>query len=663
MHSPGTGPPNNHDLRSYLRDLATVTALPAVWSSADRRRIAEGMAEVAVSILHLDFAFVRLESSTAAEMIENVHFAQPPTAPLSAADVATALAPYTGGRSNESAILTIAHPLGTGSTHAAVTPIGYGSEFGVLLTASTKPDYPAEEDRLLLNVIANQAAIVLQRSRADEARTLLAAVVESSEDAIVSKTLEGRILSWNRGAERLFGYTADEAIGQSIYMIIPPERHAEERMILDRLVRGERIEHYKTVRISKDGRRLDISLTISPVRDAAGRIFAASKVARDITLRKRAEAALQEAGRRKDEFLATLAHELRNPLAPIRNAVHILATKAPPTKEMQWVREVLDRQVQQMTRLVDDLLDVSRIGRGKIDMRKERTDLIAVINYALEASKPLIEKWGHELTVRLAPGPVSLEGDPARLAQVLSNLLNNAAKYTEQGGKISVTVECEDQTAVIRIKDTGVGIPADMLPRVFDMFMQVDRSLERARGGLGIGLSLVQKLVELHGGTVTAFSPGPGEGSEFVVRLPLVGDCPPDDKAESVSAKHASASAAPRRILVVDDNKDAADSLGMLLRILGNDVEIAYDGLQAVALAAEFRPQLVLMDIGLPKLNGYEAARRIREQPRGRDVMLVALTGWGQDEDRRRSHEAGFDRHMTKPVESDVLEELLSSLK
>jgi len=664
MHSPGTGPPNNHDLRRYLRDLAAITALPAVWSGGDRRRIADGMAEVAVSILHLDFAYVRVEGSSASETIEAVHFGQPPAAQPPAAEIGRALAPYSGGHINETSILTISHPLGSGQAHAAVTPIGYGSEFGVLLTASAKSPYPAEEDRLLLNVIANQAAIVLQRSRADEARTLLAAVVESSEDAIVSKTLEGRILSWNRGAERLFGYTPAEAVGQPIFMIIPPERHDEERTILDRLVRGERIEHYETVRMTKDGRRLDISLSISPIRDPAGRIIAASKVARDITDHKRAEAAFREANRRKDEFLATLAHELRNPLAPLRNAVHILGTKAPPIPELQWVREVIDRQVQQMTRLVDDLLDVSRIDRGKIDMRKERTDLIAVINYALEASKPLIEKWGHELTVRLTPGPISLEGDPARLAQVLSNLLNNAAKYTEQGGKISVSVECEGRTAVIRIKDTGVGIPADMLPRIFDMFMQVDRSLERSRGGLGIGLSLVQKLVELHGGTVTAFSPGQGQGSEFVVRLPLVDECPPDDKAESVSARQTTPAGAPRRrILVVDDNKDAADSLGMLLRIMGNDVQIAYDGLQAVTQAGEFRPHLVLMDIGLPKLNGYEAARRIREQPNGGDVMLVALTGWGQDEDRRRSQEAGFDRHMTKPVESDVLEDLLASLK
>jgi CheY-like chemotaxis protein len=249
------------------------------------------------------------------------------------------------------------------------------------------------------------------------------------------------------------------------------------------------------------------------------------------------------------------------------------------------------------------------------------------------------------------------------LAQVLSNLLNNAAKYTEQGGKITVTAECEDRTAIIRIKDTGIGIPADKLPRIFDMFMQVDRSLERARGGLGIGLSLVQKLVELHGGSVTAYSPGPGQGSEFVVRLPLMDECPPADTSESVPTKQIAANAPRRRILVVDDNKDAADSLGMLLRIMGNDVQIAYDGLHAVKLTAEFRPHLVLMDIGLPKLNGYEAARRIRELPGGGDVMLVALTGWGQDEDRRLSKEAGFDRHMTKPVESDMLADLLASLK
>jgi two-component system CheB/CheR fusion protein len=662
MHPPGTSLSENHDLRRYLQDLATVTALPAVWSGWDRRRIADGMAEVVASILRLDFAYVRLEGSTASEVVEAVHFCDPPAAKASAADVGRALAPHVDGNNHETTIVTLAHPLGTGQIRAAVTSLGYGREFGILVTASGKPNFPGEEDRLLLNVVANQAAFVLQRSRADEARTLLAAVVESSEDAIVSKTLQGRILSWNSGAERLFGYTAAEAVGQPITMIIPPERQDEERMILDRLVRGERIEHYETVRMTKDGRRLDISLSISPVRDAGGRIIAASKVARDITMRKRAESALQEADRRKDEFLATLAHELRNPLAPLRNAVHILATKAPPIREVQWVREIIDRQVHQMTRLVDDLLDVSRISRGKVEMRKERTDLIAVINYALEASKPLIEKWGHELIVRLTPGPVSLEGDPARLAQVLSNLLNNAAKYTEQGGKISVAVECEGRVAVIRIKDTGIGIPPDMLPRIFDMFMQLDRSLERARGGLGIGLSLVQKLVNLHGGTVTAFSDGPGQGSEFVVRLPLVDECPPDDQAESVPAKQADAKTRSWRILVVDDNKDAADSLGMLLKIMGNDVQIAYDGQQAVETAAGFGPQLVLMDIGLPKLNGYEAARRIRELPGGRDVMLVALTGWGQDEVRLRSKDAGFDRHMTKPIESAVLEELLRSL-
>jgi PAS domain S-box-containing protein len=464
MHAPGTCLPEGSELRRYLQHLAAVTALPAVWSSSDRPRIADGMAEIVVSILKLDFAYVRLEGSTAAETVEAVQFSQPPAKTVSAAEIGRALASHIGGQNHETTILTLPNPAGAGQLKTAVTSLGYAREFGVLVTASARPNCPAEEDRLLLNVVANQAAIVLQRSRADEARTLLAAVVESSEDAIVSKTLQGRILSWNSGAEHLFGYTAAEAIGQPITLIIPPERHDEERMILDRLVRGERIEHYETIRVAKDGRRIDISLTISPVRDAMGRIIAASKVARDISERKRAKAAFREADRRKDEFLATLAHELRNPLAPIRNAVHILATKAPPNPELQWVREVIDRQVQQMTRLVDDLLDVSRISRGKIEMRRERLDLINVISHAVEASRPLIEKWDHELTVRLAPGPVYMKADAARLAQVLSNLLNNAAKYTEQGGRIGLTADCEDGHAVIRIKDTGVGIPAACCP-------------------------------------------------------------------------------------------------------------------------------------------------------------------------------------------------------
>jgi CheY-like chemotaxis protein/two-component sensor histidine kinase len=340
--------------------------------------------------------------------------------------------------------------------------------------------------------------------------------------------------------------------------------------------------------------------------------------------------------------------------------VQIFRAKGPPVPELQWARDVIDRQVQQMTRLVDDLLDVSRISRGKIELRKERVQLAAVVSSAVEASRPLIEKWDHELTVTLPPEPVYLEADPTRFAQVLLNLLNNAAKYTEQGGRIWLTAGQEGEHVVIRVRDTGIGIPREMLPRIFEMFTQVDRSLERSQSGLGIGLTLVQSLVEMHGGTVEAQSDGPGKGSEFVVRLSVAAEVR-DRGGRGTPGGEKVAAPAKCRILVVDDNRDSADSLAMLLRIMGNDVHTAHDGLEAVGAAAVFQPDVVLLDIGLPKLNGYEAGRRIREQ-QGKGVVLIALTGWGQEEDRRRSKEAGFDHHLTKPVELDALQKLLAGL-
>jgi CheY-like chemotaxis protein/two-component sensor histidine kinase len=335
--------------------------------------------------------------------------------------------------------------------------------------------------------------------------------------------------------------------------------------------------------------------------------------------------------------------------------------KGPPVPELQWARDVIDRQVQQMTRLVDDLLDVSRISRGKIELRKEQVDLARVVSSAVEASRPLIEKWGHELTVTIPPEPLQLDADLTRLSQVLSNLLNNAAKYTDHGGRISLTAEQQNAQVVIRVKDTGIGIPPEMLQRIFEMFKQVDRSRERAEGGLGIGLTLVQRLVEMHGGSVEAHSPGPGQGSEFVLRLPLAFEV-----ARPQAPKPAPESAAAPvtcRILVVDDNQDSADSLAILLRSMGNEVRTAYDGFDGVCLAAEFQPDIVLLDIGLPTMNGYQAARQIREQPSGQDRTLIALTGWGQNEDRRRSNEAGFDHHLTKPIDFGVLRQLISTIK
>jgi PAS domain S-box-containing protein len=542
---------------------------------------------------------------------------------------------------------------------AAAVPIGYRCEFGVVTVFSDKPDFPSEEERLVLNVAANQAAVVLQRQLVGESQSLLAAIVESSEDAIISKTLDGIITSWNAGAENLFGYTAAEAVGRPITLIIPPDRRHEEKLILERLRRGERVEHYETIRQSKSGGLVDISLAISPVRDSTGRIVGASKVARDITVGKRAEEALKEADRRKDEFLAILAHELRNPLAPIRNAIEILHTRGPLGTELQWARNVIERQVQQMTRLVDDLLDVSRITRGKIVLRKERVDLAAVISTTLDASRSLVEELGHQLTVAMPSEPIPLEVDPTRLCQVLLNLLNNAAKFTDRGGHIWLTVDREPEGVSIRVRDSGMGIDPEMLPRVFDMFTQVEQSLERSQGGLGIGLTLVKRLVELHGGTVTAHSEGPGTGAELIVRLPITGndtDRLPDDTGNGREVAGSSGSV----ILVVDDNRDAADSLAMLLGIWGHDVHLAYDGLEAVAVAAAIQPDVVLLDLGLPKMNGYEAARSIR-QARPDGVLLIALTGLGQAEDRRRSKEAGFDHHLTKPVELESLRKMLEA--
>jgi PAS domain S-box-containing protein len=372
---------------------------------------------------------------------------------------------------------------------------------------------------------------------------------------------------------------------------------------------------------------------------------------------------LKEADHRKDEFLATLAHELRNPLAPVRNAVQVLRLKGPADPELRWSRDVIDRQVAHLTRLIDDLLDVSRITRNRLELRKEPVELAEVVKGAVETSRPLIEECGHELTLTLPSEPVYVDADLVRLAQVFMNLLTNAAKYTERGGRIWLTAERNGAEVAVRVRDTGVGIPAEKLPRLFEMFFQVDRSLERSQGGLGIGLSLVRRLVELHGGTVKAQSAGLGKGSEFTVRLPVLPGALAVQPTEESPDERALTAATCRRILVVDDARDNADALAMLLQLAGNEVETAYDGLAAVEAAERWRPDVVLLDIGMPKLNGYDACRRIREQPWGTTIVLVALTGWGQEEDKRRTSEAGFDGHLVKPVDPVALTKMLAATR
>ncbi len=389
--------------------------------------------------------------------------------------------------------------------------------------------------------------------------------------------------------------------------------------------------------------------------DLAGRIGIAldnARLYRDI----------QEADRRKNEFLNMLAHELRNPLAPIRNAVEILRLQVQTDPNVRWAYDVIERQVEQMVRLVDDLLDVSRITHGKITLRKEMVEVATVVARAIETSRPLIDARRHDFAVSLMPEPLVLEVDPTRLAQVLANILNNAAKYTGEGGRISLRAGREEGDVVFRIRDNGIGIPPEMLSQVFELFTQVDRSLDRSEGGLGIGLTVVRRLVEMHGGSVQAYSAGLNQGSEFVVRIPVTAKPAPLTASPGPTPPAPEPLAAAAKILLVDDNIDAADSLGLLLRSRGHEICIAYDGHSALQAAGAFRPDFILLDIGLPGMNGYEVARALRRAPELDHPILVAVTGYGNEADVRQAMDAGFDHHLVKPVNPEILPELFTSL-
>ena len=619
---------------------------------------------------------------------------------------------------------------------------------------------------------------------------LLASIIESSDDAIISKSLDGMIQSWNAAAERLFGYTAEQAVGRHISLIIPPERITEEDQIIASLKAGQRVDHFETERRRSDGGRLLVSLTISPIRDDAGNVVGASKIVRDMSRQRWAEADrekfvtlvenspdfiamcdlngvpffinragremvglddleqarwtpltsfffpedqhrimreflpsvlerghgeidvrfrhfktgearwmaykvvtvpdasgrpvafatvsqdvterrrlsdhlhklasdLSEADRRKNEFIAMLAHELRNPLAPIHNAARALRRGGLDGEALGLAARMLERQVGQLSRLVDDLLDISRISRGRIELRKERVELEPIIQQAVEAVRGQYRTMNHELTIGMPSRPLYLDADAARLAQVVGNLLNNACKFTDKGGHVWLSAGEEDGEAVIRVRDSGIGIAAEDQARLFDMFEQVDTSRERSRDGLGIGLTLVKSLAEMHGGRVDVHSDGLGRGSEFVVHLPLAVEAPKPAPAPAIQEVP---TAVPRCVLIVDDNEDGAEALAMLLESAGHETHKAYDGFEAIEAARRLSPDAVLLDIGLPGLNGYEVCRRIRSEPWGRDLVLIALTGWSQEEDRQQSREAGFHSHLVKPVDPDALLEFLAAL-
>ena len=767
----------------------------------------------------------------------------------------------------------------------------------------------------------------------DRDRALLASIIDSSDDAIVSKDLQGVITSWNSGAQRLFGYTADEAIGRSVTMLIPEDRIDEEPGILERIRRGDRVRHYQTIRRRKDGTLVDISLTVSPVIDERGTIIGASKIARDIsehvatqarlreseeryrrlaevmpvgvytcaapsgsityynqhaariwgrapepgvtderfcgslrlflpdgtylphaecpmavalregrafrneevlierpdgtrltvlvnidpihdergavvaaintftdiselkaaqsslrrerdnletlletvpvalflahdsdcrrisgnraaaellrmeprenlsltaprghgpthfstfrdgarvapedlpiqraarlgevirgeeldmhfedgskvhelvsahplfdeqgrprgavacildvTELKKSEVALLEADRRKDEFLATLSHELRNPLAPILAGLEIMKMAEADAGLVERTRGTMERQAQQLVALVDDLLDVSRITRGKFELRRRRVELQEIVRSALETATPQIEAGGYDLEVELPDEPVVLDADPHRMAQVLANLLHNAVKYTPAGGRIVLRAVQRGGEVAISVMDTGAGIPPEMLQRIFEMFAQVGRPQERGQPGLGIGLTLARSLVEMHQGSIEARSGGPGKGSTFTVRLPVAMSAEAGVHRRASDDTAAPVAGAGRRVLVVDDNEALVDTLSALVALLGNEVRTAPDGRMALEIAAEFRPHVVLMDIGMPGMNGYQAAKLLRAQPWGEHITLVALTGWGQDEDKRRTREAGFDAHLVKPARQADLARVLEGV-
>lgn len=512
----------------------------------------------------------------------------------------------------------------------------------------------AGQPQHLLGVVED----ISERKLAEEAQARLVAVITSSDDSIISMTLDGAILSWNRGAEHMYGYTANEMIGHTTRVLIPSDRLEEESTILGRIRRGERIEHYETVRVRKDGVALNVSIALSPIKDSRGRIIGASKITRDITQSKRIEATLRETDRRKDEFLATLAHELRNPLAPIRQAALISKSDAATDAQRRWSHNVISRQVNHMSLLLDDLLDISRITRGTLDLRLEDTELADILESAAETARPIIDAKRHTFTIDAPEESVRFMADPLRLAQILSNLLTNAAKYTDPQGRIQLRVECGPGSITFTVTDSGIGIATEALKNIFEMFSQVKSAQDRSEGGLGIGLSLTKGLVDLHGGKIEAHSAGLGFGSKFIVRLPR-GDL---KRAVTPPAAVNAARLVGRRVLIADDNRDAAETLSMLLQMDGHDVQVVHDGRAAVSAFAAFKPEIALVDIGMPELNGYEVARLVREDAHGQAVTLIAVTGWGQERDKQRALEAGFDHHFTKPVEPHRIDKILRSL-
>jgi PAS domain S-box-containing protein len=478
-------------------------------------------------------------------------------------------------------------------------------------------------------------------------------LVESVVDyAIITVDDQGFINSWNMGAERITGFGAVEIVGRHFSHLYPREDIAANKpwQQLIRANEGTRVNE-EGWRVRKDGSQFWANAVIGklPSSEAGGTRFYI--VTQDLTQRRHAES-LAETAQKMHEFIAMLAHELRNPLAPIRNAVTLMERRSIQDPIVEAMRQTIERQSGQLARIIDELLDVNRVARGQFTIEKETLDLREVLHRAIETSRPLIESRLHTLTLDIGDAPIPVHADPLRLQQVVVNLLNNAAKYTPSHGTITLTATADDGHAEIRVRDTGKGIPRDALDRVFDLFIQLEPNSGSALGGLGVGLALVRRIVELHGGSVLARSEGVGQGAEFVVRMPLsqslVSAKPPDEALNALPEDAV-------RILIVDDNVDAADSLALILQASGQETRTVYDGATALRMVDSFQPHLILLDIGMPQMNGYDVARAIRSSAAGDAPVLAAVTGWGQEADKLRAREAGFDRHFTKPIDESSL--------
>lgn len=530
-------------------------------------------------------------------------------------------------------------------------------------------------------IIALGEGMRAARSRAGRGEKLLQTTLASIGDAIITTDHEGHVTYMNAVAESITGWTQGEGAGQPLDVVFRVMNEQTGELV----VSAERALHegptvgpsHHAVLVTKDGSSVPIDDRAAPIRDSHGHELGSVLIFRDVAARRQSERALKESetrfrtmadalkevDRQKDVFLATLAHELRNPLAPIRNAVQLLRVRGTSDPDSQWSREVIDRQVNQMVRLLDDLLDVSRVSYNKLQLRKELVELQSVVQNAVETSRPLIDAAGHELTVVLPTAPIPLIADPVRLAQIFSNLLNNAAKYTRPGGHIRLAAERRGNDLLVSVKDDGIGIAPELLPQVFSLFSQGNGQpvLERSQAGLGIGLALVRGLVELHGGAIEARSEGPDRGSEFLVSLPIATEAPAAEDAPE-GGRRVGVPSSKHRVLIADDLKDSADSLAILLSMSGHEAQTAYDGEEAIRKAVRLKPDVAFLDIGMPKMNGYDLCKRIRAEEWGRNAFLVAVTGWGQEGDRRRAKEAGFDFHLVKPVDPARLMELMAAL-